>query len=65
MAKTIHEMAEAYGREHQGTVDIEVFEAGANAVLKEIIDCFPNSFCINPDEVLGTVAGKLQELKEE
>ena len=36
MAKTIHDLAVAYGREHQGTVDIEVFEAGANAVIEEI-----------------------------
>ena len=29
-------MAVAYGKEHQGTVDIEDFEAGANAVLDEM-----------------------------
>lgn len=33
---TIHELALAYGKEHQGTVDIEVFEAGAKAVLDRI-----------------------------
>lgn len=36
MAKTINDLAVAYGKEHQGTVDIEVFEAGANAVLEKV-----------------------------
>ena len=34
--KTIHEMAVDYGHEHQGTCNIEDFEAGAEAVLKVI-----------------------------
>ena len=34
--KSIHEASVAYGREHQGTVNIEDFEAGANYVLDEI-----------------------------
>ncbi len=33
---TIHELAVAYGRQHQGTVDIEVFEAGAMAVIERL-----------------------------
>lgn len=36
MAKTIEEMAVAYGHKHMGCCDIEDFEAGANAVLEEI-----------------------------
>ena len=48
MAKTIAEMAESYGREHQGTVNIEDFEAGANAVLeiveKELMRAFLEDF---------------------
>ena len=31
--KSIYEAAVAYGREHQGTVNIEDFEAGANYVI--------------------------------
>ena len=31
--KSIYEASVAYGREHQGTVNIEDFEAGANFVL--------------------------------
>lgn len=34
--KSIYEASVAYGREHQGTVNIEDFEAGANYVLDEI-----------------------------
>ena len=52
--KSIYEASVAYGREHQGTVNIEDFEAGANYVLEEIehylnnpkeefIKMFPNS----------------------
>lgn len=36
--KSIHEASVAYGREHQGTVNIEDFEAGANYVLDEFVD---------------------------
>ena len=34
--KSIYEASVAYGREHQGTVNIEDYQAGANAVLEEI-----------------------------
>ena len=34
--KSIYEASVAYGREHQGSVNIEDFEAGANYVLGEI-----------------------------
>ena len=34
--KSIYEAAVSYGREHQGTVNIEDFEAGANYVLEGI-----------------------------
>ncbi len=34
--KSIYEASVAYGKEHQGTVNIEDFEAGANYVLNEI-----------------------------
>ena len=43
MARIIHDLAVAHGKEHQGTVDIEVFEAGANAVLEEIEQELPKS----------------------
>ena len=34
--KSIYEASVAYGREHQGTVNIEDYQAGANYVLEEI-----------------------------
>ena len=34
--KSIYEASVAYGREQQGTVNIEDFEAGANYVLEQI-----------------------------
>lgn len=40
MAKTIHDLAVAYGKEHQGTVDIEIFEAGAKAVINKIVEAY-------------------------
>ena len=45
--KSIYEAAVAYGREHQGTVNIEDFEAGANYVLDEI------EKVIKSDRILG------------
>lgn len=45
--KSIYEAAVAYGREHQGTVNIEDFEAGANYVLEEIENI------IKSDRILG------------
>lgn len=34
--KSIYEASVAYGREHQGTVNIEDYQAGANYVLEQI-----------------------------
>ena len=34
--KSIYEASVAYGRKHQGTVNIEDYQAGANYVLEEI-----------------------------
>lgn len=34
--KSIYEASVAYGRENQGTVNIEDYQAGANYVLEEI-----------------------------
>ena len=45
--KSIHEASVAYGREHQGTVNIEDFETGANYVLDEIENV------IKSDRILG------------
>lgn len=46
--KSIYEASVAYGREHQGTVNIEDFEAGANYVLEQIeLYCNEHVVCNN------------------
>lgn len=47
----------------EGDDIIRAFDAGKEAALQEIIDCFPNSLCINPNEVLGTIAERINDLK--
>ena len=37
--KSIYEASVAYGRENQGTVNIEDYQAGANYVLDAIQSC--------------------------
>ena len=59
---TIHELAVAYGRQHQGTVDIEVFEAGAMEVierLQHVYSC-PLYDCWDRAQI---IKNKLKELK--
>ena len=76
MAKTIKEMSIEYGRvnyivrytadgerEIDEETGAEFFEDGANAVIEEIIRCFPETFCINPNEVIDNIANKIRELK--
>lgn len=61
MAKTIHDLAVVYGKEHQGTVDIEVFEDGAKTVLDIIENCYD---WYDPLSVTGDkVRKKIKELK--
>ena len=62
--KSIYEASVAYGREHQGTVDIEVFEAGANFVLDAITECLPKTMSCNPNEVIDIIASIIKELKK-
>jgi len=46
--KSINEASVAYGREHNGTVNIEDFEAGANYVLEQIEKELPlDDKCLN------------------
>ena len=59
----IEEMALAYGNKHQGTVDIEVFEAGANAVLREIENVLYSP--ITPYQLYNDLDKLVKELKGE
>lgn len=60
MAKTIHDLAIAYGKEHQGTVDIEVFEDGAKTVIGIIEKCFEEPSMI---QGYSDIMAAVQEMK--
>ena len=62
--KSIYEASVTYGREHQGTVNIEDFEAGANYVLDAITECMPKTHSFNPNEVIDIIASRIKELKK-
>ena len=62
--KSIHEASVAYGREHQGTVNIEDFVAGANYVLDAITECLPKTHSFNPNETIDIIASRIRELKK-
>lgn len=59
---SIHKMALAYGRKHQGTVNIEDFKAGAFAVLHAIQEAIniPGAW---DNEICCAVENKLNELE--
>jgi len=65
MAKTIWDLAVEYGREHKGTVDIEVFVDGAKAVLKEIESLLSVSQIRSYHEIYDELVEKIKELKGE
>ena len=62
--KSIDEAAVAYGREHNGTVNIEDFQAGANYVLSAITECMPKTHSFNQNEVIDIIANRIKELKK-
>lgn len=69
--KSIYEASVAYGREHQGTVNIEDFEAGANFVLVVIEDFMKDLDLGNSSEekfykldVLADIHKFIEQLKE-
>lgn len=59
--KSIHEVAEAYGKEHQGTVNIEDFEAGANFVLEQVESILP--FVAKKGIIYGKIKETIEQLK--
>lgn len=72
--KSIKEKAAEYRKvikvinKHESLVDTqgsEMFEAGANYVLDEIMDCLPKTSAFNPNEVIDIIVGKIKQLKEE
>lgn len=59
--KSIYEASVAYGREHQGTVNIADFEAGANYVL----ECFESilPFVAKKGIIYGKIKETIEQLK--
>ena len=60
--KSIDEASVAYGREHNGTVNIEDFEAGANYVLECIEKCVKSSS--NSRLKIDTIKEIIKQLKK-
>ena len=58
--KSIYEASVAYGREHQGTVNIEDYHAGANYVLDIIEECLEEPSMI---QGYSDIMAVVQELK--
>ena len=70
MAKTIKEFCEqatkAYSRGPYPYSEANFedgFLTGANVVIKEIMDCFPNSPFITPKTTLEAIVNRIKELK--
>lgn len=61
---SIHELAESYGRLHQGTVDIEVYKAGAMEVIERLEHIFKSPLYDGWDRAY-IIKEKLKELKRE
>ena len=62
--KSIYEAAVAYGREHQGTVNIEDFEAGANYVL-DVVECILEDNKLSDcEEICNELIALIEQLKK-
>lgn len=61
---SINDLASTYGRLHQGTVNIEIYEDGAMEVVKRIEDKL-NLYCDRPNEFYGAIVRMVEELRGE
>ena len=62
--KSIYEAAVAYGREHQGTVNIEDFEAGANYVLDEVEYILEDNSIGDSEKICNELLSLIEQLKK-
>ena len=62
--KSIYEASVVYGKEHQGTVNIEDFEAGANYVLEQISQALQGDFNSHSAFKLKTIKQIIEQLKK-
>lgn len=63
---TAWELAETYGRQHQGTVDCEVYAAGVREAAKRISDRIKMrmGYCEHLAKINEYVAGRMYELEQ-
>lgn len=61
---SVYDMSESYIRTHQGTIDIEIYQAGAMEVVKRIEDKL-NLYCDRPLEFYGAIERMVKELRGE
>lgn len=61
---SLNDLASTYGRLHQGTINIEVYEDGAKEIINRIEDKL-NFYCDRPSEFYGVIEKMIKELKGE
>lgn len=61
---SLDDLALSYGRLHQGTVNIDIYEDGAKEILKRIEDKLV-FYCDRPNEFYGAIERMVEELREE
>lgn len=59
---SLDDLALSYGRLHQGTIDIEIYEDGAKEIIKRIEDKL-GFYCDRPTEFYGAIEKMIKELK--
>lgn len=59
---SLNDLASTYGRLHQGTVNIEIYEDGAMEIINRIEDKLV-FYCDRPSEFYGAIEKMVKELK--
>ena len=60
---SVHDLATTYGRLHQGTIDIETYEAGAIEIINRIEKCIDPPYLISAEQAYYNVKKLIEELK--
>ena len=61
---SLNDLASTYGRLHQGTVNIEIYEDGVMEIINRIEDKL-DFYCDRPSEFYGAIERMIKELKGE
>lgn len=63
--KTIDEFATEYAQDKYMPIQTsQAVKAGADYVISEIMDCFPHTLCMNPNEVISSIVTTINELRK-